>query len=74
MDEDVIRLLAVFMLREFASRPVIVGKWVQPHVKDVGEFMTALNEWVKDRTPYPFCRHPEKCTDGRCHAEICCND
>jgi hypothetical protein len=24
--------------------------------------------------PYPFCLHPEKCTSGRCMAEIVCND
>lgn len=24
--------------------------------------------------PYPFCRHPTKCTKGRCEAEFCCND
>jgi hypothetical protein len=24
--------------------------------------------------PYPFCKHPAKCQDGRCNAEFCCND
>lgn len=24
--------------------------------------------------PYPFCRHPEKCVNGRCESEIVCND
>ena len=24
--------------------------------------------------PYPFCRHPNKCVNGRCESEIACND
>jgi hypothetical protein len=24
--------------------------------------------------PYPFCRHPITCNDGRCHSDPCCAD
>lgn len=52
---------------------------VGPIYKTKGEALADLDRYYRDSwmpiaTPYPFCRHPEKCTDGRCMAEFCCND
>ena len=36
--------------------------------------MKAVHDGMKVKPPYPFCRHPDKCIDGKCHNDPVCND